>query len=56
MAEDIKKDLDNEAVTDTEGTVDETTKTEDAATDAQADEKDARERVGQQNTTKQTGD
>ena len=41
MAEDIKKDLDNEAVTDTEGTVDETTKTEDAATDAQADEKDA---------------
>lgn len=40
MAEDIKKDLDNEAVTDTEGTVDETTKTEDAATDAQADEKD----------------
>lgn len=41
MAEDIKKDLDNEAVTDTEGTVDETTKTEDTATDAQADEKDA---------------
>lgn len=41
MAEDIKKDLDNEAVTDTEGTVDEATKTEDAATDAQADEKDA---------------
>ena len=41
MAEDIKKDLDNEAVTDTEGTVDETAKTEDAATDAQADEKDA---------------
>lgn len=41
MAEDIKKDLDNEAVTDTEGTVNETTKTEDAATDAQADEKDA---------------
>lgn len=41
MAEDIKKDLDNEAVADTESTVDETTKTEDAATDAQADEKDA---------------
>lgn len=41
MAEDIKKDLDNEAVTDTEGTVDETTKTEDAAADAQADGKDA---------------
>lgn len=41
MAEDIKKDLDNEAITDTEGTVDEATKTEDAATDAQADEKDA---------------
>lgn len=41
MAEDIKKDLDNEAVTDTEGIVDEATKTEDAATDAQADEKDA---------------
>ena len=41
MAEDIKKDLDNEAVTDTEGTVDEATKTEDAAADAQADEKDA---------------
>lgn len=41
MAEDIKKDLDNEAVTDTEGAVDETTKTEDAAADAQADEKDA---------------
>lgn len=41
MAEDIKKDLDNEAVTDTEGTVDETTKTEDAVADAQADEKDA---------------
>lgn len=41
MAEDIKKDLDNEAVTDTEGTVDEVTKTEDAAADAQADEKDA---------------
>lgn len=40
MAEDIKKDLDNEAVTDTEGTVDEATKTEDAAADAQADEKD----------------
>lgn len=41
MAEDIKKDLDNESVADTESTVDETTKTEDAATDAQADEKDA---------------
>ena len=41
MAEDIKKDLDNEAVADTESIVDETTKTEDAATDAQADEKDA---------------
>lgn len=41
MAEDIKKDLDNEAVADTESTVDETTKTEDAAIDAQADEKDA---------------
>ena len=41
MAEDIKKDLDNEAVADTESTVDETTKTEDAATDAQTDEKDA---------------
>ncbi len=41
MAEDIKKDLDNEAVADTESTVDETTKTEDAAADAQADEKDA---------------
>lgn len=41
MAEDIKKDLDNEAITDTEGTVDEATKTEDVATDAQADEKDA---------------
>lgn len=41
MAEDIKKELDNEAVTDTESTVDETTKPEDAATDAQADEKDA---------------
>ena len=40
MAEDIKKELDDEAV-DTENTVDETTKPEDAATDAQADEKDA---------------
>lgn len=40
MVEDIKKELDDEAV-DTENTVDETTKPEDAATDAQADEKDA---------------
>ena len=40
MAEDIKKELDDEAV-DTENTVDETTKPENAATDAQADEKDA---------------
>lgn len=40
MAEDIKKELDDEAV-DTENAVDETTKPEDAATDAQADEKDA---------------
>ncbi len=40
MAEDIKKELDDESV-DTENTVDETTKPEDAATDAQADEKDA---------------
>lgn len=46
MAEDIKKELDDEAV-DTENTVDETTKPEDASTDAQADEKDvAGEKAG----------